>query len=211
LLWLLVFTPAAGIGIWQLLRRIAEAHAASSQKVDIALLPGGVELGFPAAFLAMVVTAIPLSLWAERDEWKGISTWLVFVLLLAVPLTLAAAMVDWYVVLTPTRFRYNSFFSAAERAWGYDQVRTIHRVPRADPEGNRLAGHEHLICFADGGSWRTTWHSGAARETGRRLAELLAERSKVEMSELKSLPDEDQSCPGATNKPEPKAGVGRKR
>jgi hypothetical protein len=195
LTWLLVLTPAVGVGIWRLLVWIAEVHAASSEKVDVALLPGAIELGFPAAFLAMVVTAIPLSLWAERSEWRGISTWLVFFVLLAIPLALAAAMVDWYVVVTPDRFRYNPFFSVAERSFRYDQVRAIQRAPRTDSEGNTLPGHEYSICFVDGGAWRTTWHSGAAREMGRRIAHLVAERSEIEITDVKALPREEQPCP----------------
>jgi hypothetical protein len=194
LLWLLVFTPAAGVGLWRLLAWTAESRAASTGRVEIALLPGVVELGFVAAFLAMVLTAIPLSLWAERSEWRGVGSWLVFAVVLAIPLTAAAAIVDWYVVLTPDRFRYDSYFSLAERSYRYDEVRSVQRAPRLDADGKPQAGHEYLICFADGGAWTTTWHAGWAHETGRRIAEMTAERSKVEITDRKELPGSDELC-----------------
>jgi hypothetical protein len=210
LLWLLVLTPAAGVGIWRLLVLVAEFHASAPEKTDIALLPGAVELGFPAAFLALVITAIPLSLWAERSEWKGAAPWLLFLGFLAVCLAFAAATVDWYVVVTARGFRYNPFFAIAERSYKFDQVRAIHRAPRVGSEGNPLPGYNCLICFNDGGSWRTTWHAGAAHETGRRIAELVAERSEVEVRELKELPDEDQPCPPAAGRTDAKAGGGER-
>jgi hypothetical protein len=197
LVWLLVLTPAAGIGIWRLLVQIAYAHAAAAGKVDLALLPGGVEFGFASAFLAMTLTAIPLSLWAERAEWKGLSAWITFIVLLALPLASAAAMVDWYVVLTANRFRYNPFFAVSERSYGYEHVRAIRSAPRVDSDGNPLPGREYVICFEDGSAWSTMWHSGATIDKGRQLAHLVAERSKVAITELKRLQREDEFCPPA--------------
>jgi hypothetical protein len=194
LLWLLAFTPAAGVGLWHLLKWMVETRAASTGRVEIALFPGVVELGFVAAFLALVLTAMPLSLWAERSEWRGAATWMVFAVILAIPLAAAAAIVDWYVVLTPDRFRYDAYFSFAERSYRYDEVRSIQRAPRLDAEGNRAAGHEYLICFADGRGWTTTWHAGWARDTGRRIADMAAERSKVEITDRKELPGGDDLC-----------------
>ena len=69
-LWLLVLTPAAGYGIWRWLARIAQSRAGNPGATDFALISGGAELGLPAGFLAIVLTAIPLSLLTERHKWK---------------------------------------------------------------------------------------------------------------------------------------------
>jgi hypothetical protein len=202
LVWFFVLTPAAGYGILRLLIRWAELRAGSVGASSIALVAGWADLFVPAGFLAFFITGILLSLLLEWSKWKASTGkfWLVLCMLSFVALSgfCAVAMADWYVVLAPDHVIYNPFLSVTERAYWYDQARSIRSAPERIDElgGTASTGREYLVCFSDGYLWGTMWHPGIFPEEERtRLAQRIAELSGVAIVEMKIFERKDHSCP----------------
>jgi len=210
--WLLVLLPLAIIVTWRILTRFASARYARLGRAEIAFFPGGIEWGFPATFLAAVISVVLLWLgvrlylgarYEEYRRWETLewgigkwTPWLGLTGLFAASSLFALALLDCYAMFTPDRIRINELFSAGERAYRYRQVRAIRTAPKlVAPAGNEVARREYVLCFQDGNSWSTNWAPGIITQRDRRrLAELVSVEAETAIVELSLLTRKEQSC-----------------
>jgi hypothetical protein len=210
--WLCFLLPAASIVTWRVLTRCAETWYGRLGRAQIAFFPGFIEWGFPAVFLAGVIsivllwTGIRIFLGPRYEEYSRYEAlqwnlspwtlWLGLIGLVAGPALFAAALLDCYVLFTPDRIRINELFSAGERTYSYQDVRVIRTAPKWTAlAGNEVDRREYVICFHDGSSWSTIWTPGIVPPHGRRqLAEWVSVRAEVPIVEMSVLTGDARSC-----------------
>jgi hypothetical protein len=210
--WLFVLFPILAVITYRILTSLAAARYAALGLPRFAFLPGGVEWGFPAVFLSAALSifvvwlGVRLFLGPRYAEYRRYETlewdvgrWVPWVGLFGIcagSSLAAVALLDCYAVFTADRIRINELLSAGERAYRYDEVRTIRTAPKwAALAGNLVDRREYVFCFQDGTGWSTNWAPGAlSRGERKRLAESVAAAAEISIEELPVLTRKDQSC-----------------
>lgn len=214
--WLFVLAPATSFAAWRVLLRAREAYAARLGQAEITLAADLTTLAAAAFFVGMTTSAALLTFagrvilgdrLAAYERYQAIryprlrhKVIPLCVVLVALSLLLAAAVIDWYVLLTSDRLRFNNFFSYAERVQRYEDVSAIRSAPGSIAFArNRIWRRDYVICFKDGSSWSTQSHPGILSARNKtRLARFVAEKSRIPISELEVLSRADQSCESPT-------------
>lgn len=204
-LYLALSVPVTG-AIWLPLQAASGFVAELLGPADFRLTPGPVFWFIPAFFLALVVSALPVTVIARRllgEQYTEYETYLQLkhkmdlarvnrLTCLATGWLVAIAvalLLNWYILIRTDAFVLNSLFSLQEVVHPYSDVQALQTAPQfIGPGGNIVRRREFLIRFNDGSTWSTQQLPVTLSPAEKRaMVERVSALSGVPIEELKGF------------------------